>query len=569
MKKIIYTLIASVLVLTTACESMDMTPLSQGNSASWYTTDVELNMAVNEFYILGYWNYLESSERWTDNNTYRNIHYNTPILEGSVTGETWDCYHIWEQCYKLINRANAVLDNIHRAEEAGMSEEKVNRYKAEARFARGCKYGDLIFFFGDVPYIDTYQTIEEAERNGRVDKAAILQKVYDDLDFAAQHLPASYEGQAAHFTKGAAYGMKARYALYMGDWTTAIEAASECMKLGYTLESDYSKIFLQGTKAIPEKLFVIPRSITASVVLDEWYVKNGLPRNAGGYAAYTPSWDLLAAYLCTDGLPIDKSPLFDSKNPFKNRDPRCTKTIVEFGTAHMGYIYDPSPAASKVTKLADLTQVTNQDSRINNQYASFNGLILKKGIDETWLDNFPKNETDFVLLRYADVLLMYAEAKIEANQIDASVLDAINTVRARAYGVKAGDTAYYPAVTATDQATLRKAVRIERRMELAYERLRYADLIRWRLAGKVLNMNNYINLDANACLNEVVNRGHWFWGMTPAIDDDGVADFSALFDAGLCQKGALRVFPDRQYLMPIPTHDIELSGGNLVNNPGY
>ncbi len=174
-----------------------------------------------------------------------------------------------------------------------------------------------------------------------------------------------------------------------------------------------------------------------------------------------------------------------------------------------------------------------------------------------------------MLLRYADVLLMYAEAKIEANQIDASVLDAINSVRARAYGVKVGDTAYYPAVTATDQASLRKAVRIERRMELAYERLRYADLIRWRLAGKVLNMSNYINLDATACLNEVVNRGYWFWGMTPSIDEDGVADFSALFDAGLCQKGALRVFPDRQYLMPIPTHDIELSGGNLKNNEGY
>ena len=567
MKKILNTLIIAAMVFT-GCQSMDLTPLSQGNSASWYTTETELNMAVNEFYVLGYWNYLESSERWTDNNTYRNINYNTPILEGTVTGETYDCYHIWEQCYKLISRTNSLLDNIHRAEEAGMNGDKINHYKAEARFARACKYGDLSFLFGDVPYIETYQTIEEAEKNGRMPVTEVKQRMYADFDFAIQHLPVSYSG-ATHFTKGAALAMKARYALYLGDWEIAANAASECMTLGYSLEKDYSNIFWQKTKMIDEKIFVIPRSINSDVVLDEWYVKNSLPRNAGGYAAYTPSWDLLAAYLCTDGLPIDESPLFDSRNPFANRDPRCTKTIVEFGTAHIGYIFDPSPNATKTTKLADLTQVANQDSRIVNQYASFNGLLLKKGVDESWLDNFPKNEKDYVIMRYADVLLMYAEAKIEAGDIDASVLNAINSVRARAYGVNVTDVAFYPAVTTTDQSELRKAVRIERRMELAYEQLRYADLIRWRLAGKVLNLSNYINLDPNACKSEVVDRGYWFWGITPSIDEDGVADFSALFDAGLCQKGAQRVFPDRQYLMPIPTHDIELSGGNLKNNEGY
>ena len=236
----------------------------------------------------------------------------------------------------------------------------------------------------------------------------------------------------------------------------------------------------------------------------------------------------------------------------------------------MRFIYDPSPAATKTTKLADNTQVTNNDSRIVHEYASFNGLVLKKGVSESWLENFPEgNDTDFVLMRYADVLLMYAEAKIELGEIDASVLNAINSVRARAYGVSVTDTNFYPAVTSTDQATLRKAVRIERRMELAYENLRYADLIRWRLAGKVLNLSNYINLDPQACLDNVVNKGYWFWGITPEIDEDGVADFSALFNANLCQKGAQRVFPDRQYLMPLPSHDIELSGGHLTNNPDY
>ena len=569
MKKTICILFSAALLLN-ACVSMDMTPKSQGNSASWYTTETELNMAVSEFYILGYWNYTESAERWTDNTTYRNQNYNTPILDGTINGQTWDCYNIWTQAYKLISRANSLLDNIHRAEEAGMAQETVNRYKAEACFARACKYGDLCFFFGDVPYIDSYQTIQEAEQNGRTPVSEVKAKMYEDFDFAAEHLPVSYTGTSMHFTKGAAYAMKARYALWLGDYAIAAEAAKACMDLKvYSLESDYSNIFWQSTGLIDEKIFTIPRSIESSVILDVWYVNNSLPRNAGGYAAYTPSWDLFAAYPCTDGLPIDESPLFDSTNPFKNRDPRCTKTIVEFGTEHCDFIFNPSPAATTTTKVSTGASQSNQDSRAVNQYASFNGLLLKKGVDISYTENGKQVEKDFLIMRYADVLLMYAEAKIELGEIDDTVLSAINTVRARAYGLRASDTSLYPAVTSTDQATLRRQVRLERRVELAFETLRYADLIRWRLAEKALNTYNYINLDPAACLSEVVNKGYWFWGVTPSIDEDGIADFSALKAAGLCQEGAKRNFPARQYLMPIPTHDIELSNGNLTNNEGY
>lgn len=113
-------------------------------------------------------------------------------------------------------------------------------------------------------------------------------------------------------------------------------------------------------------------------------------------------------------------------------------------------------------------------------------------------------------MRYADVLLMYAEAKIEMNSIDQSVLDAINEVRARAYGVKLSETNAYPAVSTTNQAELRRTVRIERRMELAYEGIRYMDIIRWRLAEKVLNTGIYGMLDPAELKNKVVDAGLWF-----------------------------------------------------------
>ncbi|MDE7407660.1 MAG: RagB/SusD family nutrient uptake outer membrane protein, partial [Muribaculaceae bacterium] len=151
---------------------------------------------------------------------------------------------------------------------------------------------------------------------------------------------------------------------------------------------------------------------------------------------------------------------------------------------------------------------------------------------------------------------------------DQSVVDAINTVRARAYGVNASATSMYPAVTSGTQEEMRKTVRIERRMELANEGLRYMDLIRWNLAEKALNGYNYINLQPTDLLNNVVKKDLWLWGMTPQIDEDGLADFSALYNVGLVALGAKRVFPARQYLWPIPTHDIELCP-NLKNNPGY
>lgn len=572
MKKIIYSSLAAVALLLTSCESMDITPKSSGNSESWYSNELELEMATNEFYILGYWNYLEGSEQWTDNFTYRqqnrNPNSNGTVLDGTLNGQQYEVYHAWEQCYKLIARANSLLNNYHKAS-ANVPESKLNRFVGEAYFCRACKYADLIFLFGDVPFMDGTMTIDEACAAGRTDKNEIKKTVYEDFDRAIEWLPVSYGADAMHVTKGAALAMKARYALYFGDFDLAAKAAKECIDLRvYTLEPDFAKLFLQSTGVNDEKIFYIPRSLENSVVLDAWYVNNGLPRNAGGYGSDNPSWDLFAAYLCTDGLPIDESDLFDPRNPFKNRDPRCTKTIVEFGTEHCGFEYNPRPDAREVMNYSTGKMQSNQDNRAINQYASYNGLLWKKGIDASWMDNGKQVARDYIMMRYADVLLMYAEAKIELGQIDDSVTDAINQVRARAYGVAVGATKDYPAVIASSQDELRKAVRIERRMELANEDRRYQDLIRWDLAKKALNGYNYIMLQPTELLNNVVNQGLWFWGMTPQIDEDGLADFSALYNAGLCQYGAKRVFPDRQYLWPIPTREMNLCP-NLKNNEGY
>src|SRR5699024_8221756 len=99
--------------------------------------------------------------------------------------------------------------------------------------------------------------------------------------------------------------------------------------------------------------------------------------------------------------------------------------------------------------------------------------------------------------------------------IDESVLNAINRVRARAYGVTLNDTNLYPAVSTTDQSRLRKILRMERRMEFAFEGKRYADIIRWQIADKVLNRPIYGMLDPGELRQKIVDKGLWFFPDTP------------------------------------------------------
>ena len=158
---------------------------------------------------------------------------------------------------------------------------------------------------------------------------------------------------------------------------------------------------------------------------------------------------------------------------------------------------------------------------------------------------------------------------IEANQIDQTVLDAINRVRARAYKVDYTDVASYPAVTTTDRDELRRIVRTERRMEFAFEGGRYMDLIRWKLAEKTLNLADYGLLDKTELIEKVVEPGLWFYPFTPQIDEDGVADFKPMYDAGLVKLITQRNFdPSKHYLWPIPSREV-ITNPNLGQNDNY
>lgn len=559
MKKIIIAL--SIIASFSSCTDLDLNPLSEGSSENWYSNESEINLSLNDLYRQYAWDIEINwrAERMSDNWSQRQTM--NDYAAGAITSN-WSVAELnWENLYKAVSRANTILENLKKADNTVSAEKKL-QFEAEARFMRANAYGRLAFLWGDVPFYTNTLSIEDAFKLGRTDKKVVIKQVYDDLDFAAKNLPKSYAAnQLSRATKGAALAFKTRYALYFKDYSLAKEAAKACMELNqYSLYPDFGEYFKSSTRNATETIFAIPRSTELG---EELSVKNFIPRTAGGSAVAQPSWDLFFSFYASDGKPIDESPLFDPKKPFENRDPRLKETIVEFGSEFLGYIYDPNPYATTVLNTSTGSMVKNNDTRAVDTYASYNGLSLKKGVDADWSDDY-NADTDIIIMRYADILLMYAEAKIELNELDQSVADAINLVRKRAYK----DAGAYPIVTVSNQTELRKIVRAERRMEFAWENRRLDDLIRWELADEALTIDNYGFLDPAALKSKIVDKGLWVFPSTPQIDDNGLVDLKPIFNQGQIKKLATRNFNSRQYLWPIPYKEISINP-NIKQNPGY
>lgn len=553
-------------ILTVSCTDLNLDPLSEASSGNWYSNPDQVELALNDFYREYLW-LLErnfQTDRWTDDWAQRQVAYSFAV--GSITSEWSEAEEVWKNTYKGISRANRILENLTELEEKFPSEQ-INKLKAEASFFRANFYARLITLYGDVPFYTEVISIDEAFEMGRVDREIVLEQVYKDFDFAINNLPLNNTGSGGEFRadKGSALAMKARTALYMSDWSVVVESTKAAMNLDkYSLYPDYGEYF-RSKEIESETIFAIPRDYS----LENYDSSRGfILRTAGGTADAQPSWGLFAAYLNTDGLPIDESPLFDPKHPFKNRDPRLSETIVEHGTEHVGYIYQPHPDTLEVLNVETGQMVTNRDSKANTPWAAFNCLMLKKWVVNSWRASDGRyNDAPIVIMRYADLLLMYAEAKIELDDIDQSVLEAINTVRARAYKTDISATHEYPAVTTTNQSDLRRVVRLERRIELAWEGRRFWDLLRWRMFEEAYKP--YYGHHPLALLKErIVDPGLWFWPWTPEIDDNGIADFGPMHDAGLIALYVERNFDEKQYLWPIPNSEV-VSNENIEQNPGY
>ncbi|MEZ2444486.1 RagB/SusD family nutrient uptake outer membrane protein [Chitinophaga sp. RCC_12] len=455
---------------------------------------------------------------------------------------------IWTGYYKVIGRCNYILDNAERVR-AVTDPLLYQRSMGETRFVRAFMYQQLLSMFGGVPLVTHTLSLENSQVP-RSEKAAVLKFVFDELDSAAALLPVTYPAtDNGRATKGAALTVKARAALYNEQWKIAANAAKAVMDLNvYKLDDSYPRLFSYDGKNSPEVIL----SLQYQLPVINWVGPYPLLcRNAGGASNKIPSQSLVDSYECTDGLTIDQSPLFNPQKPFEHRDPRLGYTIALPGSIFFNYQFETHKDSLTCWNYNTnpATRIVNQDAV--NAYASFSGYCWRKYVDLKDKDNTRQSTMSVILARYAEILLMYAEAKIEANELDATVYQAINAVRKRP-GVNMPDI---PA--GSTQEALRSAVRKERMHELSMEGFRLFDIRRWKIADKVMKGPFYGR----------VPRG-WL-AAAPKIDANGIADYSAVPNKSEMRVIEVRTFnAARDYLWPIPYIETQ-TDPLIVQNPGY
>lgn len=597
MKQIKFSICTASLFMLMSCVDLNLNPLSEGSSENWYSSQAEIEMSLNDFYRTDF--FPIDDMKWGDDVTARNE--TSAVNNGTLTSEDGTIAKRWENYYKGIARALRIINNMDRARAMGVSERDIAQYEGEAYFYLGYAYGMLAFHWGDAILDKVGMSLDEAYTASRSPKADVLAYSYECLDKAAERLPNSYPG-IQRATKGAAYAFKARIAIYNEDYAAAATAAKNCMDLNvYKLHSNYQDLFTASWS--DEWIFFFRGDVT----LKKYYwaasdVLNSISRLSGGWGGQkAPSYELVCAYPCIDGKPIDESPLYNPKDFFENRDPRMAMTIVPFATAYnksvldgtydpndyewLGYEYSPSPVKTTVQRISDGAQVGNNDSKARAEHASYTGLLFKKYVDESFLEKGKAGApTTYPMLRYGDVLLMYAEAMNEMNQCSQEVLDAtINKLRERAYN---GTDLEYPRVTEGSQQQLRTVIRTERFIEMAWEGHRYSDLIRWKIAGKVFNRPIYFlnrawsgntswngdESSVSAEYKQLIQNwkdGNYPIGGIPQIDEDGIADLSGMAEKGYITVATERKFDEsRDYLWPVPAAD-RLINENLSQNPKW
>lgn len=410
-----------------------------------------------------------------------------------VTSSNGRCNSLWTGYYGLINKCNSAIINIDTLQSIVATEEIKLQSKAEARYLRGYAYFMLVRFFGNIPKIDTiYADVTAQPVVRQSSPAEIYAFIEEDLQFAAQYLPDSWDPKfAGRVTKGAANGMLAKVYLTQKKWSQAAAAAQAVMSSGqYNLSVDYTKIFSEEGENSRESVFEVQATATSSIP-----TANGIQYASLQGVRGTGSWDLGWGWNVPSDL-LDAA--YEAGDPRKGRTILYSSTSGQQNTTIYGETMPVYPS-----------QVPNP--RYNHKVLSNPQLRNTISRGSWWMN--------VRILRYADVVLMYAEAQNELGQPDLA-LPALNSVRARARrGAAAG---VLPDVTTLDQSALRSAIHHERRIELAMEHDRFFDLVRWGVAEERLHAAGKTNFQNS-----------------------------------------------RDVLLPIPQAQIDLSRGALVQNPGY
>lgn len=378
---------------------------------------------------------------------------------------------MWEALYRISLRSNFTLDRIDRYEVQLGEEDLIDQYRGESFFFRGYAYGHLARLWGDVPYRDSYEDHLVFEA-ARVPVDEVWDNVEADLRMAIDLLPESYSDEdAGRATSGAARALLGRYHLWQSDYAAAREVL-EPLGLGgmhsYALVENYDDQFSETNSQTSETVFDINHVWTNWGVGNKFYMFGGQE----GWGGVTTHTGRSQEYGFNDWNNVTVSEALVRKFTYADEngetyvDPRAAFTF--YGDAASGGDTDfcaidnrggdnPSRPPCTVTQPYDFASNGYNWRKYNRYEYSAN-------------EGEPDSEINTQIVRYADVLLMLAEARIETGDV-AGGIEAINAVRERS-----GAFAYQ---NVSDAAQARDIVRRERQLELAGEQSHWFDLIRW------------------------------------------------------------------------------------------
>lgn len=493
------------LLIFTGCKKdlLDTIPNDRISTDIYWKTDNDAVLAANAVY-----SYLEDVSTFfmwdgISDIGHVNVTQNVPayIELGTHTSDLATILSIWNNNYKGIRAANTFLDNVDKIPTNNPN--LIKRLKGEVKFLRSFFYHRLVSLYGDIPLIKKEISLEESRKLTKTPSSQVWDFIKTELTDAAADLPTS-QTDKGRITKGAALALKARILLFSGKYSEAAATAKEVIDLNiYSLHPSYNTLFTYAAENNREVIFDVQ-------YIKDIYKNNTFQRMAPfsqqqGDGAYIPTKRLTDSYLMKNGKSItDSTSGFDPKNPYENRDPRLKFSIFVPGEIlPNNAIYNSTPGG----KTADAVGSTYQ--------ATQTGFNSKKYINKEDISQPSNCGINIIHIRYPEVLLTYAESKIELNNIDKSVLDAINIIRQR-------PDVNMPLLTVIgSQSQMRDIVRNERMVELAFEGLRYFDIMRWRIAenvmpGKVYGLtyleNNILKTVEVTAFEKVFNKNkHYLW----------------------------------------------------------
>jgi hypothetical protein len=553
-----YSILCFFLCAVTFCsckKDLDLVSQDSITDATFWKTGNDFKLAANNLY--------NGLDGFGEEDTESDIAFNVPNSVSNGNLQPSETSGQWNTSYGYIRSANNIIEK-----GAGATDTEIKRYVAEAKFFRAWYYWKLLRIYGGVPLITKVLSIGDPElftpRATRTETADLILK---DLEEAKNDLPLQSDlssSDVGRISKGATQALAARVALFEGSWEKFHGGSAAARYLDIAIASS-GALINSGTYALYtgsgaqsyRYLFLEPGDDSKESILDRRYARNILGQDAPymyDQDGYNPTRKLVDMYLDKNGLPITTAgTVFHGYSTFtseyQDRDPRMTMTMIIPGTL-TNRVFHP---IDKVANWPDKPQRNFNTGYILYKYMSEDPLANNSGrLGDASLFDFDRH-----LIRYAEVLLIYAEAVFEKNGVisDNDLDLSVNKLRDRVSMPHLSNT--FITVHSLD---MRTEIRRERTVELALEGFRYDDIRRWKTAETELPQD----------VKGIKITGTDWAARAPYSDPAYLSKVDA--NGFLIAEKDRKFNPGKDYLQPLPTKEVAFytaNGKTLEQNPGW